>query len=373
MNNSERIWASLEANQVDAVTYLPCNKMNALMAHKPKDMDVWDITKESAGLGLCFGRSLGHKRSAMMIQNTGLGNLVTELYTLQKLYQVGLPIFVSWRGYYQEPIEAQIIFGGKVEDLLQAIDVEYQILATAEDLDNINAEVAACFADNKVKVFLMSPELWEQNTADFHTFGHPCIDPVTVDAPAYQGTPSVTRHGAIGQILPTIADGDIVLSQIGFPSKEVYNTRDRDTNFYMLGALGSAVEVGIGLALSVPDRHVYIVDGDGSMFFNPNQLFDLASMQPENLTLICLDNGSWGSTGNQPTLSSKGFNLSGIAQSLGIQSRVMTDDAAAMQQALRDKQQFVHYFIEAGNDKVGGDIPLTALSIKQRFMRAIAS
>ncbi|MDP6967804.1 MAG: thiamine pyrophosphate-dependent enzyme [Gammaproteobacteria bacterium] len=373
MNNSERIWASLAANQVDTVTYLPCNKMNALMAHKPDSMTVWDITKESAGLGLCFGRSLGHKRSAMMIQNTGLGNLVTELYTLQKLYQVGLPIFVSWRGYYQEPIEAQIIFGGKVEDLLQAIDVEYQILAKAEDLDNINAEVAACFADNKVKVFLMSPELWEQNSADFHTFGHPCIDPVTVDTPAYQGTPSVTRHGAIGQIMPTIADGDIVLSQIGFPSKEVYNTRDRDTNFYMLGALGSAVEVGIGLALSVPDRHVYIVDGDGSMFFNPNQLFDLASMQPENLTLICLDNGSWGSTGNQPTLSSQGFNLSGIAQALGIQSRVMTDDAATMQQALRDKQQFVHYFIEAGNDKVGGEIPLTALSIKQRFMGAIAS
>jgi sulfopyruvate decarboxylase subunit beta len=372
MNNSDRIWAALETSQVDVVTYLPCNKMNALMSHKPDNMGVWDITKESAGLGLCFGRSLGGKRSAMMIQNTGLGNLVTELYTLQKLYQTGLPIFVSWRGYYQEPIEAQIIFGGKVEDLLKAIDVEYQILSKAEDLDNLTAEVAACFADNKVKVFLMSPQVWEQNNPDFHEFGHPRIDPVSVDVPAYQGTPTVTRYGAIGQIMPTIDDADIALSQIGFPSKEVYNTKDRYTNFYMLGALGSAVEVGIGLALSVPERHVYIIDGDGSMFFNPNQLLDLASMQPENLTLICLDNGSWGSTGNQPTLSSQGFNLSGIAQSLGIESRVMTDDKAEMQQGLRDKKQFVHYFIKAGNDKAGGEIPLTALSIKQRFMRAIA-
>ncbi|MCP4789370.1 MAG: hypothetical protein GY881_03935 [Gammaproteobacteria bacterium] len=372
MNNSERIWGSLAANEVDVVTYLPCNKMNALMYHKPADMTVWDITKESAGLGLCFGRSLGHKRSAMMIQNTGLGNLVTELYTLQKLYQVGLPIFVSWRGYFQEPIEAQIIFGGKVEDLLNAIDVEYKILAKAEDLDNIDAEVAACFAQNKVKVFLMSPELWEQNSADYHDFGSPALQPVNVDVPAYSGAPSVTRHGAIGQIMPTVAAGDIVLSQIGFPSKEVYNTDDRDTNFYMLGALGAAVNVGIGLAMAVPERHVYIVDGDGSMFFNPNQMFDLAALKPDNLTLICLDNGSWGSTGNQPTLSSKGFNLSGIAQAIGISSRVMTDNAEQMQQALRDKKQFVHYFINAGNDKVGGEIPLTALSIKQRFMAAIA-
>ena len=373
MNNSERIWAALETNQVDTVTYLPCNKMNALMSHKPETMDVWDITKESAGLGLCFGRSLGGKRTAMMIQNTGLGNLVTELYTMQKLYQAGLPIFVSWRGYYKEPIEAQIIFGGKVEDLLNAIDVEYQILAKAEDLDNLNAEVAACFEENKVKVFLMSPEVWEQNNPDYHQFGHPRIEPVTVDVPAYQGTPSVNRYQAIGQIMPTIGDRDIVISQIGFPSKEVYNTMDRDTNFYMLGALGSAVEVGIGLALSVPDRHVYIIDGDGSMFFNPNQLIDLAAMQPENLTLICLDNGSWGSTGNQPTLSSQGFNLSGIANSMGIKSQAMTDDKEAMQQALRDKKQFVHYFIEAGNDKVGGEIPLTALAIKERFMKAVAS
>ncbi len=58
----------------------------------------------------------------MLIQNTGLGNLVTELYTIQKLYQAALPIFVSWRGYYQEPIEAQIIFGSKVEALLNAIE-----------------------------------------------------------------------------------------------------------------------------------------------------------------------------------------------------------------------------------------------------------
>lgn len=372
MNNSQRIWAALQANGVEVVTYLPCNKMNALMSHKPEAMDVWDITKESAGLGLCFGRSLGHKRSAMMIQNTGLGNLVTELYTMQKLYQVALPIFVSWRGYYQEPIEAQIIFGGKVTALLDAIDVEYKVLAKAEDLDDIEADLAACFSEDKVKVYLMSPELWEQNSADYHQFGSPIVDSVRVSAPAYTGTPSMTRHGAIAQIMPTISDGDIVLSQIGFPSKEVYNTCDRGTNFYMLGALGAAVDVGIGLALSVPTRHVYVVDGDGSMFFNPNQLFDLAVMAPNNLTLICLDNGSWGSTGNQPTLSSRGFNLSGIAQSLGISSRVMTDDKVELQRALADKKQFVHYFIEAGNDKVGGEIPLTAVAIKKRFMAAIA-
>ena len=372
MNNSNRIWSALSQNSVDAVAYLPCNKLNNLMVNKPDEMAVWDITKESAGLGLCFGRSLAGKRSAMMIQNTGLGNLITDLYTMQKLYQTALPIFVSWRGYYQEPIEAQIIFGGKVEDLLKAIDVEYKILASTDDLIGLEEDVAACFAENKVKVYLLSPEVWEVNSPDYHDFGHPRINAVKAEADGYNGTPSMTRYGAIGSIMEAVGDDDIVLSQIGFPSKEVYNTKDRDNNFYMLGALGSATEVGIGLAKSIENRHVYVIDGDGSFFFNPNQLFDLASYNPSNLTVICLDNGSWGSTGNQPTLSSQGYNLSAVVQSMGIESNVMTDNADELVAAMKQKTRFLHYMINPGNDKVGGEIPLKALEIKQRFMKSIA-
>ncbi len=371
MNNAQRVWQSLLSNNVDKVTYMPCNKLNALMQNAPEEIDVWNITKESVGLGLCFGRSLAGKRSAMMIQNTGLGNLVTDLFTMQKLYQSALPIFVSWRGYYQEPIEAQIIFGSKVEDLLKAIDVEYSILKSEADLANIDADIAQCFEANKVKVYLMSPELWETNSADYHVFGEPRINPVAVEAEGYSGTPIGTRIDAIKLIMESIGEDDIVLSQIGFPSKEVFNTRDRDLNFYMLGALGSASEVGIGLAEESNNRHVYVIDGDGSFFFNPNQLIDIATFNPKNLTVICLDNGSWGSTGNQPTLSSKGMNLSAIIRSMGVTNTVMTDDPNEFKGALKGKARFVHYMIRAGNDKVGGEIPLKALEIKQRFVRAV--
>ena len=373
MNNAQRVWQSLVTNNVDKVTFLPCNKLNALMQHVPGSIDVWNITRESVGLGLCFGRSLAGKRSAMMIQNTGLGNLVAELYTMQKLYQSALPIFVSWRGYYQEPIEAQIIFGSKVEDLLNAIDVEYTIFKSEADLADIDADIARCFEANKVKVYLMSPELWEINSADYHVFGRPRINQVSVEADGYSGTPNGTRIEAIKVVMDSIAEDDILLSQIGFPSKEVYNTRDRELNFYMLGALGSASEVGIGLAEAIKHRHVYVIDGDGSFFFNPNQLVDISTFNPQNLTIICLDNGSWGSTGNQPTLSSQGMNLSAMIKSMGVSNTVMTDDPQQFSQALKNKSRFVHYMIQAGNDKVGGEIPLKAMEIKQRFVQAVNS
>ena len=373
MSNVEQIWQALTANGVDKVAYLPCNKLNALMGAVPDTVGVMNITRESVGLGLCFGRSLAGKRSAMMIQNTGLGNLVTELFTMQKLYQEGLPIFVSWRGYYQELIEAQVIFGGKAEDLLKAIDVEYRILRSPEDVGCVEADLDDCFCGNKVKVFLMSPEVWEVNSPDYHAFGHPRLDSVASETSAYDGQPAHDRMGAIRVIMDNIGEDCALISQIGFPSKEVYNTRDRPLNFYMLGALGSATEVGIGLAIEARDRHVCVVDGDGSFFFNPNQLTDLATFDPENLTVVCLDNGSWGSTGNQPTLSSSGMNLSAIVRSMGLASVVTTDDAGRLQEAIGNRVRFVHYMIRAGNDKTGGEVPLKAVQIKERFMRALGS
>jgi sulfopyruvate decarboxylase subunit beta len=171
--------------------------------------------------------------------------------------------------------------------------------------------------------------------------------------------------------MKSIADDDIVLSQIGFPSKELYNAKDRDNNFYMLGALGAATSVAIGLANALPNKHVYVIDGDGSFFFNPNQLSDLATHAPKNLTIICLDNGSWGSTGNQPTLSSQGYNLTAQVQALGIHSTVMTDDTRVLATALKDKVSFLHYMIQAGNDKIGGEIPMKAVEIKDRFMNSV--
>ena len=370
--NAQTVWRAMTANGIDKVCYLPCNKLNALMGVAPSDVEVWNITKESVGLGLCFGRSLAGRRSAMCIQSTGLGNLITELYTMQKLYQEALPVFVSWRGYYQEPIEAQIILGDKIEDILGAIDVEYRVCRERDDVADLKEDLAQVFAQNKVKVYLMSPELWETNSPDYHVFGEPRINGISVEVAEYSGTPALTRIEAIAEIMEAIGERDIVISQIGFPSKEVYNTRDRAENFYMLGALGSATEVGIGLALELPDRQVYVIDGDGSFFFNPNQLIDIATYRPDNLSVICLDNGSWGSTGNQPTLSSRGMNLTAMVRAMGLSSTGMTDRSDAFTAMIRDQVGFIHYMIRAGNDKKGGEIPLKALEIKQRFMGALA-
>lgn len=372
MNNCETIWTALVENGIDRVAYLPCNKLNAMMKQCPTTIDLLHITREATGLGLAFGRSLAGKRSALFIQNTGLGNLITELYTLQKLYQVGLPLFVSWRGHYQEPIEAQVILGNRVEPLLAAVGVEYTILEKSADLTTLRTELKTCFKEQKVKVFLISPALWEENIPDYHLFGQPRFDRVELLAEEYTATPVLNRSQAIQRAMEVVGEEDIVISQIGFPSRELHHHSDRALNFYLLGALGSATEVGIGMAMELPDRHIFVFDGDGALFFNPNQLFDLATYQPSNLTVICLDNGSWGSTGNQPTLSSSGLNLSAILRSMGVDRALMTDDLTQYQEMITSKRvPFLHFLISAGNDKAALEIPIGAVEIKRRFLNAL--
>ncbi len=177
-------------------------------------------------------------------------------------------------------------------------------------------------------------------------------------------------------IANSVNDNDVLVAQIGFPAKELYNIRDRDLNFYMLGALGSATEVAIGLADGLaseqPERHVYVIDGDGSLIFNPNQLFDLAAFGPSNLSVICLDNGSWGSTGSQPTLSANGLNLAALASACGVQRIATPTDPDDLVQSMSQKPAFIHYLIRSGNNRSGVEVPYPAVEIKQRLISGMS-
>src|SRR5277367_109273 len=105
MTSSQAVANILQERGVERIGYLPCEKVGPLAAKLTGKFKVWDLTRECAGVSIAFGWALGGSPSALLIQSTGLGNLITELMTLQVLYGVALPILVSWRGHYKEPIE----------------------------------------------------------------------------------------------------------------------------------------------------------------------------------------------------------------------------------------------------------------------------
>ncbi len=109
------------------------------------------------------------------------------------------------------------------------------------------------------------------------------------------------------EVIKTITEllkDQLVICANGIISRETFSARDRAENFYMIGSMGLASSIGLGLALNEPSRKVIVFDGDGNILMNLGSLTMIGSLQPKNFLHIVLDNEAYASTGNQPTFSS---------------------------------------------------------------------
>jgi phosphonopyruvate decarboxylase len=113
----------------------------------------------------------------------------------------------------------------------------------------------------------------------------------------------ITRYQAIERLAAQLAPEDLVVSTTGMISRELFAAADRPGNCYLVGSMGLASALGLGLALLRPDRRVFVLDGDGSALMSLGNLPHIAAEAPANLFHVVLDNESYESTGAQPTVS----------------------------------------------------------------------
>jgi sulfopyruvate decarboxylase subunit beta len=177
------------------------------------------------------------------------------------------------------------------------------------------------------------------------------------------------RMDAIREISGKAVQSDaLIVCNIGIPCKELCNIRDTDSNFYMLGSMGLASSIGLGLALSRPHRKVITIDGDGSVLMNLGSLATIATQAPENYLLVIIDNGSYGSTGDQPTATAKGADLVQLARGAGNSLVREACDHQQLGQALQDMD---HGILVVKAEPGNADVPNIAMcpeDILRRFM-----
>jgi sulfopyruvate decarboxylase subunit beta len=125
------------------------------------------------------------------------------------------------------------------------------------------------------------------------------------------------RADALQAIYPELKDR-IVVTIMGAVAAELYTLGHRDTFFYLEHAMGLASSMGLGIALSMPNQKVIVIDGDGSLLMNLGTLSTMARYKPGNLLHIVFDNESLLSVGGFPTATATGADLAGIAQASGI-------------------------------------------------------
>jgi len=127
----------------------------------------------------------------------------------------------------------------------------------------------------------------------------------------------VKRIDCLAAIYDRLAECAVV-TIMGAVAAELYSLGHRPNFFYLEHAMGLASSMGLGIALSQPDRKVVVLDGDGSVLMNLGGLTTLARYAPPNLTQIVFDNESLLSVGGFPTATGTGSDLAGIARAAGV-------------------------------------------------------
>lgn len=129
----------------------------------------------------------------------------------------------------------------------------------------------------------------------------------------------------------------LVVAGLGSPAWDCTAAGDHPLTFPLWGAMGSACTIGLGLALAQPRRRVLVVTGDGEILMAVGSLATIGARRPDNLSIVVLDNESYGETGGQKTHTAYGVDLASIASACGFaQARIIrkTSELRAMRSAI---------------------------------------
>lgn len=184
----------------------------------------------------------------------------------------------------------------------------------------------------------------------------------------------IDRREFVAKLLARVPEA-LVVTGLGSASYDVFAAGDRDTNYYLWGAMGGAAPLGLGLALAQSEKSVVVITGDGEQLMGIGGLGTIAVKQPRNLTIVVLDNGHFGETGMQRSHSGLGADLVAVARGFGIADAFAVEsladhEAVAHRIEARNGVAFVRVSIEA-SETPRALPPRDGPFIKNRFRGAL--
>jgi len=300
---------------------VPCSILNPLISFLDRAADRLYVRAASEGeaMGVAAGWNLSGRHPVILMQNSGLGNAVNPLTSLQLIYRFPCLLVISWRGQPGRPDAPQHrVMGQIMPDLLNLLTIPSAVLTGSWPEDQ-----AAIRRLQEQMLTLAGP------AALIVPKGTLAAIPTAPPQSRY----TLTRLAAIHIIAQSLSGREAVVSTTGKISRELYNSLDREGNFYMVGSMGCASAIGLGLALSCPQRPVVVLDGDGACLMKMGNLATIGHYQPRNLIHLVLDNEAYDSTGGQATTAST-ISLTDVARAAGYGSVRQIVEAEALRASL---------------------------------------
>lgn len=364
---------------IDYFTGVPCSFLTPLIngAIGSERFSYVGAASEGEAVAIASGAWLAGRRTAVMCQNSGLGNAVNPITSLNFPFKIPTLMVVTWRGGPGLKDEPQHELMGRITPgLLELMEVPHRPFPTeaseapaaiGEALD-IMDQTGLPFAFIMQKGDVDNPGGDEMSAPPARVAG---------EASDFSGQgASMTRYRALEDILQAVSDDTAIVATTGKCGRELFTIADRPQHLYQVGSMGCAAAMGLGVALS-SDKPVMVLDGDGAALMKMGTLATIGAYAPNNLVHIVLDNGTYDSTGGQPTVSGS-VDFAAVAADCGYARGLRCDGSDGFTKALamannEPGPHLIHMKIEPGSKKDLGRPTVTPPEVALRFKEFLRS
>jgi phosphonopyruvate decarboxylase len=319
----------------DFYTGVPCSYLTPLIngVLSAPGLSYVGAASEGEAVAIAAGAWLAGRRTVVMCQNSGLGNAVNPLTSLNRPFRIPTLLITTWRGEPGVPDEPQHELMGQItQDLLSVMGVPHAPFP-ASDVDVLSAMQDAAhrlqatslpfsFVMRKGDVADESLQVAPRNLS---------ANGERIDFPPEGQRPS--RAATLERFLAVVPDSAAVIATTGKSGRELFTLADRAQQLYQVGSMGGASGMGLGVALNTK-RRVYVLDGDGAALMKLGSLATIGAYAPANLVHVVLDNGVHDSTGGQPTVSAS-VDFAAIALACGYRQGLSCATLDGFEAALR--------------------------------------
>jgi phosphonopyruvate decarboxylase len=360
---------------------VPCSFLTPLINYVIGDstLDYIGAASEGEAVGITFGAFLAGRKTVTMCQNSGLGNMVNPLTSLNYPFRVPTLLIVTWRGQPEvkdEPQHEQM--GRIVHRLLETLEIPCLPFPASEaEIAETMAQAEASMEQRKRPFALV---MQKGSVAPHALSGRLESESIKTDVRQSlraNENERPTRTAAIELILDALAGDEAIIATTGKTGRELFTISDRANHLYVVGGMGTASAIGFGVAHALPSQPVVVIDGDGAALMKLGALATIGFYQPPNLLHIILDNEAHDSTGGQQTASGI-VRFAAIAGAANYHSAFAADRPEEIHEAVRllrhrPGPSLLHVKIQPGSPGKLGRPTVQPHEVKERFSQFLSS
>ena len=366
----------------DLFTGTPCSFLSPFINYviNDKSLEFIEAGNEGDAVALACGAWAGGRKSVVIFQNSGLGNALNPLVSLSQTMKIPFIGIVTLRGDPMgDPDEPQHRLMGKITThLLDEMKIPWAFFPDKEEL----VQDAFLFADN-ICIEKRTPFFFVMRKGSVENCSLMVNGKIENSSSQRNikrknnGSTHTTRTEALKIIKKFFKDDSAIIATTGKTGRELFAIEDSPHQWYMVGSMGCALPLGLGLTKSRFNGSVCVIDGDGALLMRLGNMALAGRMRPSRLVHILLDNGVHDSTGGQRTFSELvDFPL--MAQACGYQNIFETDDKDFFKNAIAEslktrKLSFIRFFIKTGPPKKLGRPTISPAEIVWRLKKQLSN